>query len=515
MRTSPFFAVVLTAASLLFCVSSHAEVAASPPTIQPDTEFVILTHSVTREAFERLALARTAQGIRAEVVVVSCCDPAPIREALRIAYTSGALRAVLIGGTPDRVPMRTVMRLAQSGTGGDTIPTDLYYAALDGSWDADGDRVFGEVPWRYPYDRDPEDDQVDFVAELQVGRVPVRTVQQAEIFVSKVLSVDGFAADFEAEYDRALLLVASPYPLPAPVFRFVAQDIVTARGWDAAEYTWLEGGSDLLPPAQPLSIAAIAQRWSDSTQGLIIHLGAASHDGLSLSHERFGESSGQWTPNETRNLTNVDRLPLLVSMTAPESYDDDAVAADAVLQPVAGASGAVAFSRCETFTPVAELTREFVAALGEKSTVGEAFLAAQRWAATEFAGELRLSGLLAWMLIGDPTMPSPTYHGEVTVGTPTDLARVRDLRVQPNPFNPRTVIRVAVEGRESLEARVDVYDLRGRRVRSLFAGEFESGTRELAWDGRDDQGAAAASGVYAVRLEAGHQVLQRKVTLVR
>lgn len=513
MRTSPFFAVVLTAASWLFWIPSHAEVGASLPTIQPDTEFVILTHSLTREAFERLAQARTAQGIRAEVVVVSCCDPAPVREALRIAHTSGALRAVLIGGTPDRVPMRTVMSAATRPS--ETIPTDLYYAALDGSWDADGDNVFGEVPWRFPRDRDPEDDQVDFVAELQVGRVPVRTAQQAEIFVSKVLSVDGFAADFEAAYDRALFLVASSWPSPFPVLHDLAQEIVTARGWEAAEFTWLEGGSDLLPPAQPLSIATAAQRWSDSAQGLIVHLGSASHDGLSLSFEPFGETSGLWTQSDTRNLTNVDRLPLLVSLAAPESYDDDAVAADAVLQPVAGASGAVAFSRCGLIGSVAGLTREFVTALGEAPTVGEAFLAAQRWAATEFEGDLRLDGLLAWMLIGDPTMPSPTYRGEATVGTPTALARVHDLRVQPNPFNPRTLIRFEVEGTASLRARIDVFDLRGRKVRSLFTGELESGTRELAWDGRDDQGVAAASGVYAVRLEAGLQVFQRKVTLVR
>lgn len=515
MRTSLFFAVFLTAASWLFWVPSRAEVATSLPTIQPDTEFVILTHSVTRDAFERLALARTAQGIRAEVVVVSGHDPSAIREALRVAHAGGALRAALLGGTPDLVPTRTVMRAGPVGNVGDTIPTDLYYAALDGSWDADGDQVYGEVPWRASDDGDPEDDQVDFVAELQVGRVPVRTAQQAEIFVSKVLSVDGFAAEFETVYDRALLLVASSYPVPTPVFHDLAQEIVTARGWDAADFTWLEGGSELVPPAEPLSIATAAQRWSDSAQGLILHLGSASHDGLSLDFEPFGETSGLWTQSEARNLTNVDLLPLLVTLAAPESYDDDAVAADAVLQPVAGASGAVAYSAPVIAAAATQLTREFVTALGDAPTVGEAFLAAQQWAATEFEGDLRLDGLLAWMLVGDPTMPSPTYQGATTVGAPTTLARVRDLRVQPNPFNPRTLIRFEVEGSSSLRAQIDVFDLRGRRVRSLFTGELESGTRELAWDGCDDQGVAAASGVYAVRLEAGSQVFQRKVTLVR
>lgn len=513
MRTSLFLAAAMTAACSQLCSPALAWVDGPLPLLRSDTEFVILTHPGAVPAFERLAAARTEQGIRAEVVVVSGHDPAAIREALRQAYVGGALRAVLFGGTPDLVPTRTVMRASPTLNFGDSIPTDLYYAALDGNWDADGDRVFGELPWRGSDQGDPEDDQVDLVPELQIGRVPTRTEQESAIFVSKVLSVDGFAAEFAAEYHRTLLLVASAYPVSVPIFHDLAEKIVMVRGWEASDYTWLESGSDLAPPVQPLSIEAASRRWNESTQGLILHLGTASHDGLGFGS--IGDGAGRWTPDDTRALTNVDLLPLLVSLSAPGSFDDDAVAADAVLQPVAGAAGAVAFTAGVFAAAATELAREFVVALGELPTVGEAFLAAQRRLAVEFEGDVRSDGLLAWTLIGDPTMPSPTYEGERFVGAPPVASRVRAFRVQPNPFNPRTSIRLEVDGNVPLDARIDVFDLRGRKVRTLFDGVLESGARALDWDGRDDGGVASASGIYAVRLEAGSQVMQRKVTLVR
>jgi hypothetical protein len=42
--------------------------------------------------------------------------------------------------------------------------------------------------------------------------------------------------------------------------------------------------------------------------------------------------------------------------------------------------------------------------------------------------------------------------------------------------------------------------VRGRRVRSLAKGRFEPGTHVASWDGRDDSGALASSGVFFVRL---------------
>ena len=64
-------------------------------------------------------------------------------------------------------------------------------------------------------------------------------------------------------------------------------------------------------------------------------------------------------------------------------------------------------------------------------------------------------------------------------------------------------------------ASVQVFDVRGRLVRSLHEGPLEAGPHDLAWDGRDDRGAALASGVYLVRARYEGGELRRKALLVK
>ncbi len=72
------------------------------------------------------------------------------------------------------------------------------------------------------------------------------------------------------------------------------------------------------------------------------------------------------------------------------------------------------------------------------------------------------------------------------------------LTAFPNPFNPRTVIawRVAAPG----PLQVAIYDLRGRRVRTLLDGAVATAAGTVTWDGCDRTGRRSASGVYLVRL---------------
>ena len=71
----------------------------------------------------------------------------------------------------------------------------------------------------------------------------------------------------------------------------------------------------------------------------------------------------------------------------------------------------------------------------------------------------------------------------------------------PNPFNSRTVIpfRLADHG----PARMTVFNSLGARVRTLVDGELPPGVHQAAWDGRDEAGEAAATGVYVVELRSG------------
>jgi hypothetical protein len=82
---------------------------------------------------------------------------------------------------------------------------------------------------------------------------------------------------------------------------------------------------------------------------------------------------------------------------------------------------------------------------------------------------------------------------------------------RPNPFDRITTIRFVLP--RAGDARLDVYDLSGRRIRTLAAGEHDAGPHVVTWDGRESGGSQAASGLYLVRLQAGAFTATRKVLL--
>jgi subtilisin-like proprotein convertase family protein len=90
---------------------------------------------------------------------------------------------------------------------------------------------------------------------------------------------------------------------------------------------------------------------------------------------------------------------------------------------------------------------------------------------------------------------------------------VRAVTGAPNPFNPRTTLRFELTS--PARTRLSVYDVRGMLVRRLLDRNLGAGPHAVVWDGRDEGGRAAASGVYLVRLRAGAEIHESKLTLVR
>lgn len=78
----------------------------------------------------------------------------------------------------------------------------------------------------------------------------------------------------------------------------------------------------------------------------------------------------------------------------------------------------------------------------------------------------------------------------------------------PNPFNPVTTLEYSLDraGQHSL----NVYDLTGRRISTLYSGYAEPGHYRLSWDAGD-----FTSGIYFIRLEATNGIATRKVVLIK
>jgi flagellar hook assembly protein FlgD len=74
-------------------------------------------------------------------------------------------------------------------------------------------------------------------------------------------------------------------------------------------------------------------------------------------------------------------------------------------------------------------------------------------------------------------------------------------------------IRFRADGGEPLACRI--YDLRGRLVRTVHAGEATGDWQTVQWDGRGEDGRAAPSGAYLVLLQAEQGARARRLTLAR
>ena len=83
----------------------------------------------------------------------------------------------------------------------------------------------------------------------------------------------------------------------------------------------------------------------------------------------------------------------------------------------------------------------------------------------------------------------------------------------PNPFNPVTSIRFDIP--ELSFARMDIYNILGQRVRTLFHDAVEPGYHMAQWDGKNDIGEELPSGMYMYRLHAGTYIAMEKLILLK
>jgi len=83
----------------------------------------------------------------------------------------------------------------------------------------------------------------------------------------------------------------------------------------------------------------------------------------------------------------------------------------------------------------------------------------------------------------------------------------------PNPFNSLTLIGFTL--REPAQARIDVFDILGRPVAQLMAGQYSAGTHTVSFNGIDQYGQPLPSGVYLYRLSTDRIKEVRKMILLK
>ena len=147
-----------------------------------NTNYIIITNQLMKGAFLKLADWKNQLGLSAEVVTIDWIEQnmagrdsaEKLRNYLKEQYSNG-LKYVLLGGDYPELPIRKV-NTTFFGFNEDSA-SQLYFSDMNGTWDDDNDGSYGES----------YGDNVDLTAEIGVGRAPVSTSYQANIFVDKVL----------------------------------------------------------------------------------------------------------------------------------------------------------------------------------------------------------------------------------------------------------------------------------------------------------------------------------------
>jgi hypothetical protein len=143
--------------------------------------------------------------------------------------------------------------------------------------------------------------------------------------------------------------------------------------------------------------------------------------------------------------------------------------------------------------------------------------------ATNLLGLRYYDVVFAYDVDGD-NVPDPvsavglgSFEDQTLVGVAPEPSRtfetLRWVHASPNPFTESSVI--AFELAAPGWAEVEIYDVAGRKLRDLSRSMTTAGEQRVLWDGRDDQGRIAGSGVYMVRVRAQDRATTAKMMLIR
>jgi hypothetical protein len=277
-------------------------------------DYLIITGPAYQSIFQPLANWKSQKGVTASVVTTSSIyanyagvdNQEQIRNCIIDYYENHGTTWVLLAGDTDVVPARIVYAMA-SGAGDDHIRCDLYYADLDGTWNADGDATWGEVG----------QDQVDMYADIFIGRAPVNTTTEATRFVDKVLTYEGApgGSALPVDYELRMLFLAevlwdSPFTDGGVCKDMIDSEAVPSR-FDPI--TKLYQTNSLLTKARTIGNL-------NEGKGIANHMGHANYNVMSIGSSALYNS-------DFDALTNTTRQGIMYSIGCwPAAIDYDCIA---------------------------------------------------------------------------------------------------------------------------------------------------------------------------------------------
>ncbi|MCF7793064.1 MAG: T9SS type A sorting domain-containing protein [Candidatus Cloacimonetes bacterium] len=85
----------------------------------------------------------------------------------------------------------------------------------------------------------------------------------------------------------------------------------------------------------------------------------------------------------------------------------------------------------------------------------------------------------------------------------------------PNPFNPSTTISFDLTAKDAKNAKIEIYNLKGQKVKTLPFTVSQSPKVSVIWNGTDQNNKPVSSGIYLYRLKAGDVDVSKKCLLLK
>jgi hypothetical protein len=108
-----------------------------------------------------------------------------------------------------------------------------------------------------------------------------------------------------------------------------------------------------------------------------------------------------------------------------------------------------------------------------------------------------------------------SYNGPLAIAGEIELQpdEFRLYNAYPNPFNPTTTLKY--EMGSAGPVFIDVFNVSGRKIRSLYNGIQSPGQHEIRWDARDDRGRQVSSGIYLFKVHVNGKQQTAKALLLK
>lgn len=432
---------------------------------EAEVKYLVITSQALAPSFLPLAAWRTRSGLSAYIQTtewiaanVPGADLAEkIRNYIKACWLYCGTEYVLLGGDTEIIPARNVCYIDYY-VPGNQLPSDLYYSDIV-------DTSFAAGFWRYNFNRNSnsrfgelpdncgQDDGIDLVPDLCLGRAPVKNFMEADLFVAKILSYEkNPAPDF---FQNVLILADGNF---AWFGEQAGQLLSNYAPWIQKHRMYNPVSASYYSGDELLTVSSGLARLNQGPH-IVYHFDHGGQYALSLARDHSSAGGGWIYRPQVSALSNSGRHSIIITPAcSPNAYDFSSISEYLLNNPQGGALAFVGNSRVGWTSQYPQFNRFFEALyLQNLDRIGQIF------------NEMLLAGSsyghYSLNLLGDPAL-------RIYRRTPADIQASHPIKIE----GPRPVLSLALGPLSYGQPRAEAIISRGYEV--LARKTISSGTSD-------------------------------------